>query len=68
MVSCLLLVIIAFIRHLQGSLGKRCVIRQFKASQDLTGDIISEWLEFFVEVQTKKPEETEKVPQKTEKC
>ena len=59
-----LLVIIAFIRHLQGFIGIKCVIRHFLASQDLIVDMIFEWLEFLVEVQTEK---TEKVPQKTEK-
>ena len=59
-----MLVIIAFIRHLQDFSGTKCVIRQFLPSQDLIVDIIFEWLEFLVEVQTEK---TEKVPQKTEK-
>ena len=45
---------IAFIRHLQGFLGVMCVIRQFLASQDLIVDMIFEWLEFLVEVQTEK--------------
>ena len=47
-----------FLRHLQSSIGISCVIRQFLASLDLTGDTIFEWLElqFFVEVQTKKTE------------
>ena len=60
-----MLVLIAFIRHLQGFLGKKCVIRQFLAYQDLIVDMIFEWLEFLAEVQTEK--KTEKVPQKTEK-
>ena len=55
---------IAFMRHLQCFIGIKCVIRQFLASQDLIVDMIFEWLEFLVEVQTEK---TEKVPQKTEK-
>ena len=51
-------------RHLQGFIGIKCVIRQFLASRDLIVDMIFERLEFLVEVQTEK---TEKVPQKTEK-
>ena len=51
-------------RHLQGFIGIKCVIRQFMASQDLIDEIIFEWLEFLVEVQTQK---TENVSQKTEK-
>ena len=54
LVKWFLLVIIAFIRHLQGFLGVKCVIRQFLASQDLIVDMIFEWLEFLVEVQTEK--------------
>ena len=49
-----LLVIIAFVRHSQGSVGIECVIGQFLASQDHIVDTIFEWLEFLVEVQTKK--------------
>ena len=41
----------------------KCVIRQFLASKDLIVNMIFEWLEFLVEVQTEK---TEKLPQKTE--
>ena len=37
---------IAFIRHLQGSMGNICLNWEFLASQDLTGDMIFEWLEF----------------------
>ena len=54
----------SFYETFTGLLGIKCVIRQFFASQDLIADMIFEWLEFLVEVQTKK---TEKVPQKTEK-
>ena len=70
--------IIAFIRHSQGFIGIKCVIRQFLAFQDLSVDMIFEWLEFLVEVQTeknrkstttyrKKPKNTEKKTKKTEK-
>ena len=52
-------------RHLQGFIGIKCVIRQFLASKDLIVGMIFEWLEFLVEVQNEK--KTEKVPQKTEK-
>ena len=41
-------------RHLQGFIGIQCAIRQFLASQDLIVDMIFEWLEFLVEVQTDK--------------
>ena len=34
---------IAFIRHLQGFLGIKFVIRQFLASKDLIVDMIFEW-------------------------
>ena len=37
-----------------GFIGIECVIRQFLASQDLIVDMIFEWLEFLVEVQTEK--------------
>ena len=37
-----LLVMIAFIRHLQGFIGIKCVIRQFLASLDLIVDMIFE--------------------------
>ena len=41
---------------------------QFLACQDIIVDMIFQWLEFLVEVQTEKvPQENEKVPQKTEK-
>ena len=36
------MIIIAAIRHLQDSIGIKCVIRQFLASQDLIIDIIFE--------------------------
>ena len=36
------MIIIAVIRHLQDSIGIRCVIRQFLASQDLIVDMIFE--------------------------
>ena len=73
-----LLVIIAFMRHLQGFIGIKCVIRQFLASQELIVDLIFDWLEFLVEVQTeknrksttknrKKPKKTRKIPKKTER-
>ena len=46
----------------------KCVIRQFVASQDLIVDMIFEWLEFLVEVQTEKNRKsTTKNPKKTEK-
>ena len=63
-----LLVIIAFVRHSQGSVGIECVIGQFLASQDHIVDTIFEWLEFLVEVQTKKKPKKyhEKKPKKTE--
>ena len=56
----------------QGSVGIECVIGQFLASQDHIVDTIFEWLEFLVEVQTKKTEKvprkkTEKKPKKTER-
>ena len=62
---------IAFIRHLQGFLGIKCVIRQFLASQDLIVDMIFEWLDFLVEVQTEKDRKSttknRKKPKNTEK-
>ena len=76
-----MLVTVAFKRHLQNFLGIKCFIRQFLASQDLIVDMIFEWLEFLVELQTeknrksntknrkipkKKPKNTEKT-EKTEK-
>ena len=61
-----LLVIIAFIRHLQGFTGIKCVIRQFLASLDLIVDMIFESLELLVVVQTeKKPKKYHKKPKKT---
>ena len=51
-------------RHLQGFIGIKCVIRQFLASQDLIVDLIFELLEFLVEVQTEK---NRKSTTKTEK-
>ena len=55
---------IAIIGLLQGSIGIRCVIRQFLASQDL----FVEWLKFLVEVQTEKNRNsTTKKAKKTEK-
>ena len=42
LVKWFLLVIIAFIRHSQGFIGIKCVIRQFLASLDLIVDIIFE--------------------------
>ena len=59
-------------RHLQGFLGIKCVIRQFLASQDLIVDMIFEWLEFLVEVQTEKKNrkstsKNRKIPKKNEK-
>ena len=66
-----LLVIIAFIIHLQGFIGIKCVIRQFLASQNLIVDMIFEWLEFLVEVQTEKNRKStakkRKIPKNTEK-
>ena len=49
-----------FMRHWQSSISIRCVIRPFLASQDLIVDMIFEWLEFFVEVQTEKRKSTTK--------
>ena len=44
------------------------LIRQFLASQDLIMDMIFEWLEFLVEVQTgKKPKKYHKKPKKPKK-
>ena len=73
-----MLVTVAFKRHLQSFLGIKCFIRQFLASQDLIVDMIFEWLEFLVELQTEKnrksttknrklPKKTEKKPKNTEK-
>ena len=63
------MVIIAFMRHLQGFIGIKCVIRQFSASLDLIVDMIFEWLEFLVEVQTEKNRKSttknRKIPKKT---
>ena len=57
-----------FIRLLLGSICIRCVIRQVLASQDLIVDMIFEWLEYLVEVQTKKiRKSTTKNRKKTEK-
>ena len=65
------MVLIAFIRHLQGFIGIKYVIRQFLASQDLIVDMIFECVEFLVEVQTEKNRKSttknRKRPEKTEK-
>ena len=45
----------------------RCVIRQFLASQEFTGDMIFGWLECFVEVQTEKTEKFQKYRKNFEK-
>ena len=63
---------IAFIRHLLSFLVIKCVIRQLLASQDPIVDMIFEWLEFLVEVQTEKIRKStteknrKKKPKKTE--
>ena len=44
----------SFYDTFEGFAGIKCVIRQFLASQDLIVDMILEWLEFLVEVQTEK--------------
>ena len=65
LVKWFLLVVIAFLRHLQGSIGIKCVTKQFLASQDLIVDMIFEWLEFLVEVQTEKYRKTREKPKAT---
>ena len=45
-------------------MGISCVITHFFAFQGLTGDMIFEWLEFLVEVQTENNEKVPKIPRK----
>ena len=60
-----MIVIIAFMSHLQSSIGiNKCVIMQFLASQDLIVDMILNGWNFLLKF---RPKKTEKVPQETEK-
>ena len=62
----------SFYKTFAGLLGIKCVIRQFLASQDLIVDMIFEWLEILVEVQTERNRESttknrKKTPKNTKK-